>query len=55
MTPEEYLAWEAASDTRHEYAEGVVIAMAGVGAVLALPPLNLQLALHEVYRQATLT
>lgn len=31
MTPEEYLAFERAADTKHEYHDGVVVAMAGGG------------------------
>jgi len=29
LTPEEYLAWEAEQQVRHEYIDGVVYAMAG--------------------------
>ena len=29
LTPEEYLAWERKSDTKHEYLRGEIIAMSG--------------------------
>lgn len=31
MTPEEFLAFERAAETKHEYHDGVVVAMAGGG------------------------
>ena len=36
LTPEEFLAFERAAETKHEYHDGVVVAMAGGGP----PPLS---------------
>lgn len=46
MTPAEYLAFERASDEKHEYAEGAVFAMAGTSWAHGVISTNLAASLH---------
>lgn len=47
LTPEEYLAWEAQSDTKHEYIDGEVYAMAGTTDLHNTIALNLAILLRN--------
>ncbi|MBN2232807.1 MAG: Uma2 family endonuclease [Deltaproteobacteria bacterium] len=50
MTPEEYLAAEAASDVKHEYIRGEIFAMAGAGDAHVTITLNVASALKAHLR-----
>ena len=47
MTPEEFLAFERAAATKHEYHDGVVVAMAGGGTPHSLLAVNLASELRQ--------
>ncbi|MEZ4295419.1 MAG: Uma2 family endonuclease [Polyangiaceae bacterium] len=51
MTPEEYLAFERASDDKHEYADGEIFAMSGGTREHSLLAHNLQLELGTALRE----
>jgi Uma2 family endonuclease len=46
MTPEEFLAFERASDEKHEYRDGVIVAMSGAKRAHNLISLNIGSSLH---------
>ena len=48
LTPEEYLAWERKSDTKHEYLHGEIIAMSGASRAHSLIVTNIS---GELYIQ----
>lgn len=47
LTPEEYLAWERKSDTKHEYLRGEIIAMSGASFVHNIITANITTALNN--------
>jgi Uma2 family endonuclease len=47
LTPEEYLAWERKSDTKHEYLHGEIIAMSGASFVHNIITANITTALNN--------
>ena len=50
FSPEDYLAWEATQDTKHEYLDGEVFAMVGVKESHAVVALNLATTLRSHLR-----
>ena len=50
MTPEEYLAFDRASETKHEYFDGEIVAMAGASYAHNLIVMNTGASLHAQLR-----
>src|SRR4051794_6052311 len=50
LTPEEYLQWEALSETKHEYADGFVYAMEGASRIHNVLTGNIFVELHRQLR-----
>jgi Uma2 family endonuclease len=53
MTPAEFLVWERAAETKHEYADGVIYAMSGASRHHARITVNLTSGLHQQLRGKT--
>ena len=53
LTPEEYLAWERKSDTKHEYVGGEIIAMSGASRAHSLIVTNISGELYIQLKEGT--
>ena len=53
LTPEQYLAWERKSDTKHEYLRGEIIAMSGASRAHSLIVTNISGELYIQLKEGT--